>query len=343
MVNIGIIGHGYWGPNLVRNFASIPDCRVMAVCDTDATRLLPLQSSHPELLTTTHHQDLINHPDLHALAIATPVASHYPLALKALNGGKHVFVEKPLAASTEQAETLVNTAIRSGLQVQVDHTFIYTGAVRKIKELISRDELGPLYYYDSVRVNLGLFQSDVSVLWDLAVHDLSILDYILDEPPYAVSVTGQRHIHGSPENIAYLTLMYENNFIAHLHVNWLAPVKLRRTLIGGSRKMIVYDDLEPSEKIRIYDKGIILNGHTESKYQAMIDYRTGDMWAPRLDTTEALALQTRQFINAIQTGTPSPSDGNSGVRVVRILEAAERSLHEQGRPVLMEKTRSMRA
>ncbi|MGI9211121.1 MAG: Gfo/Idh/MocA family protein [Methylococcaceae bacterium] len=337
MVNIGIIGHGYWGPNLLRNFTATPDCRVLAVCDTDATRLLPLQSSHPGLVTTTNPQDLITHPALHAIAIATPVASHYSLAMQALTAGKHVFVEKPLAASTKQAETLVNKARQTGLCVQVDHTFIYTGAVRKIKELITGDELGPLYYYDSVRVNLGLFQSDVSVLWDLAVHDLSILDYILNEPPYAVSVTGQRHIDGSPENIAFITLLYPGNFIAHLHVNWLAPVKLRRTLIGGSRKMIVYDDLEPSEKIKVYDKGITLNGHPVTKHRAMFDYRTGDMWAPRIDTTEALKLQTLKFINSIQTGEPSPSDGESGVRVVRILEAAERSLQERGRPVRMDR------
>jgi len=336
MVNIGVIGYGYWEPHLVRNFMTTAGSQVLAVCDSDRSRLRSLQSSHPELLISTDYRELLADPALHAVAIATPVATHYDLARDALTAGKHVFVEKPLAASTREAETLVEMATRKGLCLHVDHTFLYTGAVQKIRELIDTDHLGELYYYDSVRVNLGLFQSDVSVLWDLAVHDLSILDYLLDEYPRAVSVTGQTHVDGNPENIAFLTLLYQSHFIAHLHVNWLAPVKLRRTLISGSRRMVVYDDLEPSEKVKVYDKGITLNGHPESRYRALIDYRTGDMWAPRLDNTEALGRQAGQFLRSIETGEASPSDGQAGLRVVRILEAAHRSLQERGRPVRLD-------
>lgn len=336
MVNIGVIGYGYWGPHLVRNFMAIPGGQVLAVCDSDRSRLESLQSRHPDLTVSTDYRELLADPAIDAVAIATPVATHYELARHALTAGKHVFVEKPLAASAREAETLVDTAACRGLCLHVDHTFLYTGAVQKIRELIGTDQLGELYYYDSVRVNLGLFQSDVSVLWDLAVHDLSILDYLLDEYPRAVSVTGQKHVDGNPENIAFLTLLYQSNFIAHLHVNWLAPVKLRRTLISGSRRMIVYDDLEPSEKVKVYDKGITLNGHPESKYRAMIDYRAGDMWAPRLDNTEALQRQAGQFLRSIEGGEASPSDGEAGLRVVRILEAANRSLQERGRPVRLD-------
>lgn len=337
MINIGVIGYGYWGPNLVRNFLSQEGATVVAVCDVNEDRLRQIKSHYPNVATTTNHHDLLANKKIDAIAIATPVASHYSLALESLKAGKHIFVEKPLAATVDQAEKLVEMADKRKLCLHVDHTFIYTGAVRKIRELVKDNQLGKLYYYDSVRVNLGLFQSDVSVLWDLAVHDLSILDHILDETPYAVSVTGQNHVDGSPANIAFLTLLYESHFIAHLHVNWLAPVKLRRTLIGGSRKMIVYDDLEPSEKIKVYDKGITLNGNHESRYKAMIDYRAGDMWAPRLDNGEALKLGTDLFIRSIIHGDPSPSDGRAGLRVVRILEAGNRSLQDNGRPVRLDK------
>jgi predicted dehydrogenase len=246
--------------------------------------------------------------------------------------GKHVFIEKPLTQTEDQAKRLIEEADKRNLTLHVDHTFIYTGAVRKIRELVDKGELGDLYYYDSVRINLGLFQHDVDVIWDLAVHDLSIMDYVFSSTPTAVSAAGVNHVAGKPANLAYLTVFFENNAIAHLHVNWLAPVKLRRTLIGGSRKMIVYDDLEPSDKIKVYDKGISVGGK-EDIYRRLVSYRSGDMWAPQLDITEALRVEAQHFLRSVTENTPSLSDGRAGLRVVQILEAASWSLRERGRPV----------
>lgn len=332
-IHIGVIGYGYWGPNLVRNFSDAPEFKVAAVSDLNPQRLSLAQSRHPAAAVHADYRALLDDPAVDAVAIATPVSTHYPIAMAALQAGKHVFIEKPLAESAEQAERLIEEAARRGLVLQVDHTFVYTGAVRKIRELADAGELGELYYYDSVRINLGLFQSDISVLWDLAVHDLSIIDYLFPRPPVAVSATGTSHVDGQPANIAFMTLYFENNAIAHVHVNWLAPVKVRRTLIGGSRKMVVYDDLEPSEKIKVYDKGITLGGQKEHLYKALIDYRSGDMWAPRLELAEALKVEARSFARAIAEGEASPSDGESGLRVVRVLEAATRSLNLRGQPV----------
>jgi predicted dehydrogenase len=333
MINIGVIGYGYWGPNLVRNFSGIPEARVRAVADLDQQRLGLLKTRYPAIEVTTDFRTLISNPSIDAVVIATPVSSHFDLALQALRRGKHVFVEKPLTETVDQAEQLIAEADSRGLVLHVDHTFIYTGAVRKIRDLVATGDIGELYYYDSVRVNLGLFQSDVDVMWDLAVHDLSIMDYVFPSPPTAVSASGVKHVQGSPTNVAFLTVFFEGNCVAHFHVNWLAPVKVRRTLIGGSRKMIVYDDLEPSEKVKVYEKGITVTGDKEESYQQRIGYRTGDMWAPRLDTVEALQLEAAQFSRSITDGEASPSDGQAGLRVVKILQAATRSLHEQGRPV----------
>jgi len=292
---------------------------------------------------TDNFSDVLADPRVDAVAIATPVSSHFELAMRALQAGKHVFVEKPMAPTTDQALRLVDEAHRRGLVLAVDHTFVHTGAVKKMRELVD-SSLGDVYYYDSVRVNLGLFQHDVSVVWDLAVHDLSIMDYVLPQKPVAVSAMGVSHVAGEPENIAYLNLFYENNLIAHVHVNWLAPVKVRRTLVRGSRKMIVYDDLEPSEKIKVYDKGITLkgngdaevNGNGEKIYQMLVGYRTGDMWAPQLDMTEALSLELKQFIKSAEQRTTPLTDGHAGLRVVRILEAATQSLAERGRVIELE-------
>jgi predicted dehydrogenase len=333
MVNIGVIGYGYWGPNLVRNFAELPDARVVAVSDRDEQRLKLVKARYPAITTDTNYESLLSNPNIDVIAISTPVSSHYELALKSLGAGKHVFVEKPLTETVQEGERLVAEAKERNLVLHVDHTFIYTGAVRKIHELVKNGELGDLFYYDSVRVNLGLFQPDVNVIWDLAVHDLSIMDYVFPSTPVAVSATGISHVPDKPANIAFLTLFFENNAIAHLHVNWLAPVKVRRTLIGGSRKMIVYDDLEPSEKIKVYDKGITINGSKENLYKTLIGYRTGDMWAPQLEITEALRLEAQHFIRCITQGEQSITDGQAGLRVVRILEAATQSMNERGRPV----------
>ena len=333
LINIGVIGYGYWGPNLVRNFAEVPGAQVIAVSDFKPEMLAKVQVRYPTVKVTTQSQDLFEDPRIDAIAIATPVSTHFDLAMQALKAGKHVLVEKPMTVTSEQALRLIAEAERRNLVLMVDHTFVYTGAVRKMREMVANNALGDIYYYDSVRVNLGLFQHDVNVVWDLAVHDLSIMDYVLPSKPYAVSATGMSHVAGEPENIAYLTLFFDANLIAHIHVNWLAPVKVRRTLIGGNRKMIVYDDLEPSEKVKVYDKGITLNGNSERVYQMLIGYRTGDMWAPRLEMTEALQMEASHFIRCFQKGDRPVTDGQAGLRVVRILEAATQSMREHGRLV----------
>jgi predicted dehydrogenase len=332
-VRMGVIGYGYWGPNLVRNFAEVPGSRVVAVSDMRSQRLTQAQARYPSIRTTTDCNEILADPEIDAVAIMTPVSTHFDLAMDALNAGKHVLIAKPLAATSEQAVRLIETAAAKSRVLMVDHTFLYTGAVQRIKDLLETGGLGQLYYYDSVRVNLGLFQHDVDVLWDLAVHDLSIMDYLLEQKPVAVAATGAAHIPGQPVNTAYLTCFFENNLIAHHHVNWLAPVKIRRTLIGGDRQMIVYDDLEPSEKVKIYDKGITLNNDTERVYESLVAYRAGDMWAPRLSITEGLHVEAEHFVECITRGVQPVSDGQAGLRIVRILEAATQSLAQRGRPV----------
>jgi predicted dehydrogenase len=332
-IKMGVIGYGYWGPNLVRNFSEVPDSQVVAVSDLRPGSLSKAQLRYPALKVTTDHMELISDPEIDAIAIATPVSSHFDLAMSALKAGKHVLVEKPMTSKAEDALRLIEEADRRRLVLMVDHTFVYTGAVRKIRDLIDQGQLGDLYYYDSVRVNLGLFQHDVSVVWDLAVHDLAIMDYVFQAKATAVSATGISHIQGQPENIAYLTIFFENNLIAHIHVNWLAPVKVRRTLIGGSQKMIVYDDIEPSEKIKVYDKGITVNGAPENIYKMLIGYRTGDMWSPQLEMSEALRTEALHFLDCIRTGKKPITDGEAGLRVVSMLEAASASMNNHGQPV----------
>lgn len=330
-----MIGYGYWGPNLVRNFFEAPEVQVVAVSDLRADRLAALGARYPTIQITSNYRELIDDPSIDAVAVATPVSTHYELALRALQAGKHVLVEKPLASDTDQVQHLMDVARKRNLVLMVDHTFVYTGAVRKIRELVESGGLGEIYYYDSVRVNLGLFQHDVNVLWDLAVHDLAIMDYVLPFRPCAVSATGLSHVPGGTENIAYLTLFFEGSQIAHIHANWLAPVKLRRTLIGANRKMIVYDDLEQSEKIKVYDKGITLNHHQtpEKLYQMLVGYRTGDMLAPQIDGTEALHREIEHFLNCIREQQEPVTGGSAGLRVVEILQAASQSMAQHGRPV----------
>ncbi|MGH6689267.1 MAG: Gfo/Idh/MocA family protein [Gammaproteobacteria bacterium] len=337
MIGVGIVGYGYWGPNLVRNFNELHDARVVKVCDLRSERLALVRDRYPTVKTTTDYRDLLDDPAVDAVVIATPVSTHGDFALQALQLGKHVLVEKPMAASSEEAMRLIDEAERQRCVLMVDHTFVYTGAVRRIQELIASNALGHINYYDSVRVNLGLFQHDVNVVWDLAVHDLAIMDYVLGSRPYAVAATGMSHVPGQPANIAYLTLFFETNLIAHINVNWLAPVKVRRTLIGGSRRMIVYDDVEPSEKVKVYDKGIHLVNTTENLYKLLISYRTGDMWAPQLDMTEALKVEAQHFVRCIEDRAPVITDGEAGLRVVSILEAATQSLSERGRLVELDR------
>ena len=332
-IGVGVIGYGYWGPNLVRNFAATPGARVVAVSDLQPQRLAPIRGRYPSIQLTTDYRDLLADPAVDAVVVATPVSSHFDLAMAALRAGKHVLVEKPLTATAEQATRLVEEADRRGRLLMVDHTFVFTTAVRKIRELVESERLGRLYYYDSVRVNLGLVQHDVSVLWDLAVHDLSIMDYVLGQRPHTVAATGASHLPGKPATVAYLTCFFADNLVAHFHVNWLAPVKIRRTLVGGDRQMIVYDDLEPSEKVKVYDKGITLSNGEDGAYDLLVGYRAGDMWAPQLGVTEALSDEAEHFVNCIRTGQTPLTDGRAGLRVVRILEAATQSLSEGGRPV----------
>jgi predicted dehydrogenase len=338
-IGIGVVGYGYWGPNLVRNFANNPSARVVSISDLDPAKLATGRRLYPGVAMTSRYEDLLKDTMIDAIAIATPVHTHYDLALAALRAGKHVLVEKPLAQSADLIRRLIDEADRRGLTLMVDHTFLYTPAVQKIHELVQKDQLGEVYYYDSMRSSLGLFQSDVNVIWDLAVHDISIIQYILDEDPVAVSATGSCHVAGSPENMAHITLFFESRCVAHVSVNWLSPIKVRQTFVGGSKKMIVYDDLEPAEKIKVYDKGITLTDSSEKAHQFRIGYRAGDMWAPHIPATEALQNEAEHFIDCVRNGKPPLSSGLSGLRVVEVLEAASRSIAEQGKPIPLKQPR----
>jgi predicted dehydrogenase len=333
MIKVGVIGYGYWGPNLVRNFAEVDGATLTAVCDARAERLALVAKRYPGVKCVSDWHDVVQDTEVDVVAISTPVSTHFEIAWAALQAGKHVLVEKPMAMNVDECSMLIDEAAKRKLVLMVDHTFVYTSAVRKMRELVADGSLGEIYYYDSVRINLGLFQHDVNVIWDLAVHDLAIMDFLLPERPVAVSATGISHIPGGVENLGYLTMFFNSRMMAHIHVNWLAPVKVRSTLLGGSRKMIVYDDLEPSEKIKVYDRGITLNSSPDKIYSLMVSYRSGDMWAPRLETTEALGVEMRHLIDCIEHGKQPITDGEAGLAVVRILENGSRSMREQGRPI----------
>lgn len=332
MLKLGVIGYGYWGPNIVRNFSGHKDCRVVAICDKSAAALARAIAAHPGVRATTDPEQVLHSTEIDAVAIVTPVSFHYELAKSALENGKHVFVEKPFTATSAQAEELIELAEFHNLQIMVDHTFLFTGAVRKIKQLIDDEVLGRIYYYDSTRVNLGLFQHDVNVLWDLAPHDLAIMDHLLGLEPELIVATGGAHVN-SLENIAYLTVYFPDNVLAHINVNWLSPVKVRTTFVGGQKKMLVWNDLDPAEKLRVYDKGADVNTE-QGLHKALVSYRTGDMFAPKIEEIEALRVETRYFIDCIQSGTKPFNDGQAGLRVVRILEAAEQSLNQHKEIVL---------
>jgi predicted dehydrogenase len=332
MLRVGLVGYGYWGPNLARNFSDLPQrYKLTAIADLSESRRANAQARYPGTRVTGDVRELIEAPDIDAVAIATPLSTHYELAKMALRAGKHVLVEKPMTSTVAEAEDLLAIAAARRLVLMVDHTFVYTGAVRKMRDLAVSGELGDLYYYDSARVNLGLFQHDTDVIWDLAVHDLSIMDFVTGMEPCAVSATGVGHVTGRAENIAYVTIFFQSNLIGHVHVNWLAPVKLRRTMLGGSRKMIVYDDLEPSEKVKVYDKGITVANRPEDVYKLLIGYRSGDMWAPQIEPLEALRTEAIEFADAIENSRPALTDGLAGLRVVRILQAATQSMKARGR------------
>jgi predicted dehydrogenase len=332
-LSVGVIGYGYWGPNIVRNFQAQEHSRVQVVCDRRPDALDKVARAYPDLDVTCDPMQVIRSPHVDVVAVVTPVWTHFELAKVALENGKHVFVEKPFTSTVAQAEELIELAERKNLKIMVDHTFLFTGAVRKIKELIDGGELGELYYYDTQRVNLGLFQHDVNVIWDLAPHDLSIMDFLLTNKPEAVIATGQKHFNGV-EDVAFITVYYSNRLIAHVNVNWLSPVKVRTTLVGGDKKMLMWNDLESDEKIKIYDRGVRMNTR-EGVYDLLVSYRSGDMWAPQVENTEALKVELAYFCECILEDKTPLNDGHAGLRIVKVLQAADQSLQNRGAQVLL--------
>jgi predicted dehydrogenase len=328
MIRIGVIGYGYWGPNVVRNFNTIEGSTVASVCDTNPEMLAKAKKAFPHLDVTSDPSGLMTSPSIDAVAVVTPVRTHFDLARKALLQGKHVFVEKPFTQTVAQAEELIELGERKNLRIMVDHTFLFHSAVRKIKELINEGTLGRLYYFDSARVNLGLFQHDVNVVWDLAPHDLSIMDYLIEEKPTAILATGVSHFNGL-EDVAYITVYFPGRMIAHFNVNWLSPVKVRMTLIGGEKRMLVWNDLETDEKVKVYDKGVEITNR-ESIYDLLVSYRSGDMWVPKIDRTEALKSEAEYFADCVGNNKTPINDGRAGLRVVKLLVAANRSLKDRG-------------
>ena len=336
MIGIGLVGFGYWGPNLARNFSVQPDCRLVAICDRDARRLGQASRLYPSAEVTTDYGVLLRNPEIQAIVIAAPVAHHYALAKEALLAGKDVLVEKPFTETSAQGRELVELAEQHNRVLAVDHTFLFTGALRTIKNLVDQRALGDLLYFDSVRINLGLFQEDVNVVYDLAPHDFSILQHLVGEMPTSVRAMGARYGNSAIECLAYLHLEYASGFLAHFHFSWLAPVKIRKTIIAGTHKMIVYDDLEQSEKVKVYDKGIIVNQDADSVAKIKVDYRTGDMLAPKLEHREALAAEAENFLDCVRKREIPIADGRAGLGVVRIIEAAEKSLREGGSRAFIE-------
>ena len=331
LVRVGVIGYGYWGPNVVRNLQNLENCRLATICDQNSDALQRAKRAYPSVEVTTDFSGLLNSPQIDAIAVVTPVWTHFDLAKAALQNGKHVFVEKPFTSTPQQAEELIELADRKRLKIMVDHTFLFTGAVRKIRQLIDDGTLGALYYYDSTRVNLGLFQHDVNVVWDLAPHDLSVMDYLMQAKPEAVVATGGRHLNGLAD-IAFITVYFPGNVIAHINVNWLSPVKVRTTLIGGEKKMLVWNDLEADEKIKVYDKGVQMTGG-RGVYDLLVSYRSGDIWAPKIEQTEALKVELEYFVDCVTNNRVPLNDGAAGLRVVKILEAADQSLKERGKAI----------
>ncbi|MEI7635697.1 MAG: Gfo/Idh/MocA family oxidoreductase [Syntrophus sp. (in: bacteria)] len=334
MLRIGAIGYGYWGPNIVRNFGTTSVSKVTMVCDMNSQALKKVSKLYPHIRVTTDYEAMLKDPEVDAVAIATPVFTHFKLAKMAIMEGKSVFVEKPFTYTVAEAEELIELAEKKKQKIMVDHTFLYTASVKRIKQLIEDQFLGDLYYFDSVRVNLGLFQHDVNVVWDLAPHDISIMQYLIDAKPQAVVATGAEHFGRKLEDIAYLTYYYPRNVIAHINVNWLSPVKIRTTLIGGKKKMLVWNDLEPDEKIKIYDKGVDVRTK-EGQYNLLVNYRSGDMWAPKVDQTEALRLIAEKFVDYVRNDVHVVNDGAAGLAVVRMLTAANESLSNKSKTVYL--------
>jgi len=333
MIRIAVVGYGYWGPQIVRNFHNANDARVAVVCDKREESLRRAKETFPSVDVTTDIRQVLASPDIDAVAVVTPVWTHFELAKAAMENGKHVFVEKPFTSTSAQAQELVELGAKKNLRIMVDHTFLFTGAVKKIRQLIANNDLGSLYYYDSTRVNLGLFQHDVNVIWDLAPHDLSIMDHLIQDKAQAVVATGASHLNGK-EDLAYITVYFERNIIAHINVNWLSPVKVRTTLIGGEKKMVVWNDLEADEKVKIYDKGVQITAR-QGVYDLLVSYRSGDMWAPKIEQTEALRAECQYFIDCVEDGKEPFNDGQAGFKIVKMLEAADQSIKAKGRMVYL--------
>jgi len=331
MIRIAVIGYGYWGPRIARNFNAADDCKVVTICDKNTSSLNRAGRDFPNVELTSDFNAVIASPGVDAVAVVTPVWTHYALVDAALKNGKHVFVEKPFTSTSAQAEQLIELAERKNLQIMVDHTFLFTGAVQRIRRMVDEGTLGKLYYYDSTRVNLGLFQHDVNVIWDLAPHDLSIVDHLTTNAPQYVTASGQSHLNGL-EDLAYITVYFSDQLIAHINVNWLSPVKVRTTLIGGEKKMLVWNDLEADEKLKLYDKGVEI-ASSQNVYELLVSYRSGDMWAPRVEQTEALAAEAKYFAECVSKDQRPFNDGRAGLRIVRLLEAADKSLKNRGVPV----------
>ncbi|MGB7267703.1 MAG: Gfo/Idh/MocA family oxidoreductase [Terracidiphilus sp.] len=327
-MNFGVIGYGYWGPNVVRNLMSLEGSEVIAIAEISPTAQARARKAYPGVKITPSAIEVISSPQTDVIAIVSPVWTHYELTKTALQNGKHVFVEKPFTSTAAQGEELVNLAEQKNLKIMVDHTFLFTGAVKRIGQLIQEGALGNLYYYDSTRVNLGLFQHDINVLWDLAPHDLSIMDHLIKAKPDGVVATGQGHLNGH-EDVAFMTIYFPEKVIAHINVNWLSPVKVRTTLIGGEKRMIVWNDLEADEKVKVYDKGVKITSQ-EGVYELLVSYRSGDMWSPQLEQVEALRQELNYFVDCITTGNEPFNNGQAGLRVVRMLEAASDSMNRKG-------------
>ncbi len=337
MNKVAVIGLGYWGPNLVRNFHQVAGPRLAVICDRDPRRLEAIGRLYPWLERVQNPQEVFQRRDIQAVVLATPVSTHFPLAKAALEHGKCVLVEKPLTASLEQAEHLVDLAQRQGLVLMVDHVYVFHPAVEKIRQLVQGGQLGQVRFIDSVRINLGLVQSDVNVLWDLAPHDLSIVDYVLGRFPISVAAYGKAHVLPEVEDVAYLTLDYGQGLVANFHLNWLSPVKIRYTIFGGTQQSIVYNDLDPVEKVKVYSRGLSVHAQdVEGRRRLLVDYRTGDVWAPHLDKVEPLRRVVEHFLHCIDHQEVPLTDGMAALRVVKILQAAQESLKQDGQRIFLE-------
>ena len=335
MIRMGVIGCGYWGPNLIRNFQNNAEVELVAMADLDAQRLQRVGSLYPSVRRTTDPQEIIADSSLDAVVVATPVSTHYPLGLAALEAGKHLFLEKPMAASSEQCLRLLDAADSRNLQIMVGHTFLFSPAVLAIQNMIQRGDLGEIFYVSITRVNLGIFQQDVNVVWDLAPHDIAMLTHLFGAKPSVVSATGRSYVQVDKniEDVAFLTLEFPSRQIAHIHVSWLDPNKIRRATFVGSRKMLVYDDVNPTEKIKVYDKGVEIQPHYENFGEFQLTLRSGDIFLPRVDTTEPLKIEAQHFVDVIKGRTASISSGRHGLDVVRVLEKACESIKDDGRPI----------